>query len=72
MRTTATFTAYLDSRPDMNGPAGEPVETSCAVEVIGFRHDRHGITAARVKTAAGNSWWVSGDSLDDIEVARIA
>lgn len=70
--TTATLTVYAETDPEMNGPAGVSHEASCTVEVTDFRHDEFGIVAARVRAASGNSWWVSGDDLDDIEVARTA
>lgn len=70
--TTATLTVYAETDPEMNGPAGVTHEATAPVEIIGFRHDEFGITAARVRAASGNSWWVSGDDLDDIEVARTA
>lgn len=67
--TTATLTAYAETDPEMNGPAGVSHEATVPVEIIGFRHDEFGIVAVRVKTPK-STFWLDGNDLDDIEIAR--
>lgn len=41
--------------------------TTPVTEVLGYRYDRHGMTAARIM-AGGREFWVEGDGLADIIV----
>ena len=71
MKTIATFTQYAPHDPEMDGPIGVTHVDELPVEVVGFKHDEFGISAAAVLTKNGNGWWVTGDDLDDILVTRV-
>ena len=42
--------------------------TTPVTEVLGYRYDRHGMTAARIM-AGGREFWVEGDGLADREIS---
>lgn len=67
--STTTITHYDEF--DFNGPIGIVNEYVCPVEVIGFKHDRFGISGARLRSGTGRTWWVDGDQLEDIDVQAV-